>query len=287
MPAQRCSATLRGVPNAPLPRVLSIAGSDPSGGAGIQGDLKTFAAFGCHGMAVPAALTVQSTAGVQAVAAPLAGFTTASIHALLDDCPPAATKTGMLMNADVVASVADALAGGRGGALVVDPVLVSTSGAALLEEDAVALLRERLLPLATCVTPNLPEAEALTGVSATDGDSGSAWDAAAWIVDHGARACLVKGGHGPGWVCVDRLLVTGGARFEWTRPRLDVGRLHGTGCAFSAALAAGLARGLGIDVAARMAGDYVHAAIAGARPAGRGALCLDHAVRVPGMEPAR
>lgn len=275
------------MPTCPIPRVLTIAGSDPSGGAGVQGDLKTFAAFGCHGMAVPAALTVQSTAGVQAVAAPLAGFTSASIHALLDDCPPAATKTGMLMNADVVASVVDALAGGRGGALVIDPVLVSTSGAQLLEEDAVAILVGRLLPLAACVTPNLPEAEALTGVAVTGGDAAAAWDAAAWIVSRGARSCLVKGGHGPGDVCVDRLLVASGARFEWTRPRLAVGRLHGTGCAFSAALAAGLAHGLAIDVAARLAGDYVHAAIAGARPAGRGALCLDHAVRVAGMETFR
>ena len=177
------------MPTSP-PRVLTIAGSDPSGGAGIQADLKTFAAFGCYGMAALTALTAQNTVGVRAVHVPPASFVAEQVRAVFDDCAPRAVKTGMLFSTEIVAAVCGALGPG---ALVVDPVMVATSGDRLLEPSAEAAIVERLLPRATVVTPNAAEAEVLSGEDVSD-DEG-ALRAARRILELGAHAVLVKGGH--------------------------------------------------------------------------------------------
>lgn len=261
------------------PRVLTVAGSDPGGGAGVQADLKTFAAFGAWGMAVVTALTAQDTTGVRAVHAPPASFVAACLEAVLGDSPPAATKTGMLFDADIVDAVASLLESGRAGPVVVDPVMVATSGDSLLRPDAVAALRERLLPLAEVVTPNVPEAEVLSGRAIRD--PADAEPAARAILRLGPRAVLVKGGHLGGPNVVDLLVPNDGPPVRWARPRVAGGPYHGTGCTFSAALAAALARGDGLVDASRLAGDYVHAAIAAAVPTGRGAVPLDHLAAGP------
>jgi hydroxymethylpyrimidine/phosphomethylpyrimidine kinase len=260
----------------PRPRALTIAGSDPSGGAGVQADLKSFAAFGCHGMAVVAVLTAQDTTAVRGVHVPPPGFTMASLDAVLGDCPPAATKTGMLFDAAVIEGVAERLAGGRGGPVVVDPVMLSTSRDALLRPDAVERLVRDLLPIAACVTPNIPEAEALTGRRIAN--ERDAWDAAAALLDRGPAAVLVKGGHLGGAESIDLLLERGGARTRWARPRLAGVNPHGAGCTLSAAIAAGLAHGRPPHAAVAAAGDWVRSALAAAQPQGRGAVPLDHCV---------
>jgi len=185
----------------------------------------------------------------------------------------------MLFDADIVDAVASLLATRRAGPVVVDPVMIATSGDSLLRPDAVAALRERLLPLAVVVTPNVPEAEVLSGRSIR-GPS-DAEEAARTILRQGPRAVLVKGGHLGGPTVVDLLVPREGPAVRWERPRLAGGPYHGTGCTFSAALAAALARGAGLVEAARLAGDYVHAAIAAAAPTGRGAVPLDHLVAGP------
>jgi hydroxymethylpyrimidine/phosphomethylpyrimidine kinase len=261
--------------------VLSVAGSDPSGGAGIQADLKSFAAWRCDGMAVVTALTVQDTTGVRGIHAVPPAFVGSCIDALIEDCPPAATKTGMLLDAAIVEVVAERLAGGRCGPLVVDPVMVATSGDSLVRDDAVRAIVSRLLPLAALVTPNVPEAEVLAGRSVAGEDD--AWDAAERIAALGPRAVLVKGGHLEGRTVADFLRMPDGKRLRFVRPRVPVARAHGTGCTLSAAIAAALARGLGLAEAAERAGDWVHAALSAARPVGRGAVPLDHLVPVPGI----
>lgn len=262
-------------------RVLTVAGSDPSGGAGVQADMKTFAAFGCFGMAVISALTAQDTTGVRGVHAPPAAFVGSCLDALLDDCPPAAVKTGMLFDGDVIDRVAVALRSGAAGPLVVDPVMVATSGDALLRPDAERAIRERLLPIAALVTPNAHEAARLTGIDViSEGDAIRAGEA---LLELGAAAALVKGGHVPGDVVTDVLVCRDGPRVTaFRRPRILGVSSHGCGCTLSAAVAAGLARGDGLRAAVSRAGDFVHAAIAASRPTGRGATPLDHLVLPPG-----
>jgi hydroxymethylpyrimidine/phosphomethylpyrimidine kinase len=216
---------------------LSIAGSDPSGGAGIQGDLKTFQAHGVHGMAVVTALTVQSTRGVGAVHPVAPDVVSAQILALLDDLPPAAVKVGMLGDAGVVRAVAAALRGVRV-PIVVDPVLISSSGRRLLAPDAERALVDELLPLATLVTPNLPEAAALFGEDAALlGDDVAGWSARVGV------AVLLKDGHGDDALARDRLLLPDGSSVVSAHPRIQSRNTHGTGCALSSAIAARLARG--------------------------------------------
>ncbi|MCE9636538.1 MAG: bifunctional hydroxymethylpyrimidine kinase/phosphomethylpyrimidine kinase [Planctomycetes bacterium] len=265
------------------PRVLTIAGSDPSGGAGIQADLKTFAAWRTYGQAVITVLTAQDTQCVRSVHPAPMSFVGECLDMVLTDCPPIAVKTGMLFDAGLVHEVASRLAALYRGSLVVDPVMVATSGDRLVRGEAVAALVARLLPLATLVTPNVHEAEVLSGVPIDSVES--AWGAASRIAALGPRAVLLKGGHLPGPIVSDLLLFSDGQRLRFDRPRLPVVRPHGTGCTLSAAITAALAHGFELSEAVRRAGDWVHSALAGATPVGRGGTPLDHCVPVEGLVP--
>ena len=220
---------------------MTIAGSDSGGGAGIQADLKAFAAAGVHGSSAIVALTAQNTLGVAAVHELPPAFVTAQIEAILDDIGADAAKTGMLFSRRIVEAVAGALEG-RNLPLVVDPVMVASSGARLLEDDAVSALVERIFPLATVVTPNLLEARALTG------ETGPRSRLAERLVELGAPAAIVTGGHGDD--PVDHFF-DGSRHVEIRVERLDVPATHGAGCTHSAALAALLARGVPLVEAAR------------------------------------
>ncbi|HEY9240386.1 MAG TPA: bifunctional hydroxymethylpyrimidine kinase/phosphomethylpyrimidine kinase [Streptosporangiaceae bacterium] len=235
-----------------VPRVLTIASSDSGGGAGIQADLKAFARCGAHGMSAIVALTAQNTMGVTAIHEVPPEFARAQIDAVLDDIGADAAKTGMLFSAPLIGTVADALAPRRL-PLVVDPVMVASSGARLLREDAVETLIGRLFPLATVITPNLPEAQALTQLK-TENRA----ELAERLVDMGAPAVLITGGHGTD--AVDHLF-DGSAHLPIPVARYPVAATHGAGCTHSATLAASLAAGLTLADAARraarLAGDAV------------------------------
>lgn len=219
-----------------VPIVLTIAGSDSSGGAGIQADLKTFSALGAYGASVITALTAQNTQGVTAIHTPPASFVTAQMDAVFQDLTVDAVKLGMLGNAEVVRAVAAGLRQYKPRFVVLDTVMISKSGHALLQPDAVAALRDELLPLADLITPNLPEAAALLGVEPATDEREMEQQAQA-LRALGARHVLVKGGHlasdlSPDWL----VSATGVERF--TAPRIAVHNTHGTGCTLSAALAA-------------------------------------------------
>jgi hydroxymethylpyrimidine/phosphomethylpyrimidine kinase len=252
---------------------LTIAGSDPSGGAGIQGDLKTFTAFGVYGASVLTALTVQDTRGVRSVVEVTPALVVDQLDAVADDLAPAASKTGMLPNAGVIEALVAFLRRRPLPCLVVDPVMQSTSGAVLMESSALGALRE-LLPLATLVTPNLSEAEALTGQRVSD--AGSMADAARRFVQLGARAALVTGGHLPG-DAID-VLYHANRIVELRAPRIDVAHTHGTGCALSAAIAAGLALGRDVEAAVRTAKQWLTRALESATAVGHGATPPNHLV---------
>jgi hydroxymethylpyrimidine/phosphomethylpyrimidine kinase len=233
-----------------VPRALTIAGSDSGGGAGIQADLKAFAAAGCHGMSAIVALTAQDTTGVSAVHEVPPAFVRAQLETVFDDIGVDAAKTGMLFSASVVETVADFLAA-QPVPLVVDPVMVSSSGARLLELDAVETLVARLFPLATVVTPNLAEAEALVG-------EGTKRELAWRLHELGAPAVIVTGGHGEP---VDHLF-DGEQHVEIPVARHGVAATHGAGCTHSATLAALLARGESLEEAARGAAAAASRAVA-------------------------
>lgn len=251
------------------PRIaLSIAGSDPSGGAGIQADLKTFHALGVYGTAALAGLTAQNTQGVRDALPVEPGFVRAQIDAVLDDLPVAATKLGMLSNAEVASAVADLLDERRAdfGVVVLDPVMVATSGDTLLQDEAIAVVRERLLRQADLITPNLPEAAVLLdSPQAVDGDG--VVQQAGELVAAGARAALVKGGHLTDVVVTDALATADGVSIL-SGPRLHSRHTHGTGCTLSSAIAAFAAlHGDTIDTGVRLesverARDYLMRAIA-------------------------
>jgi hydroxymethylpyrimidine/phosphomethylpyrimidine kinase len=220
---------------------LSIAGSDPSGGAGIQADLKTFSALGAYGAAALTALTAQNTRGVRAVHMPPADFVAAQIDALFADLRIDAVKIGMLGNAPVAERVADALERWNPPRVVLDPVLVAKSGDRLLEADATAVLRDRLLPKATVLTPNLPEAAALLDAQAPPADENEAQAACARLGALGPRAVLLKGGHGSGEQSPDWFW-DGEAVHTLAQRRVQGPAAHGTGCTLSSAVAALLPR---------------------------------------------
>jgi hydroxymethylpyrimidine/phosphomethylpyrimidine kinase len=247
---------------------LTIAGSDSGGGAGIQADLKTFAALGVYGASAITALTAQNTRGVAAIHAVPADFVTAQIDAVFSDLAVAAVKIGMLGSADVAVAVAAALDKWGAANVVLDPVMVATSGDRLIGEDAVAALKRLLIARARVVTPNLPEAAALldTGI-ATDEDEMHAQ--AEKIVALGAQAVLIKGGHGEGAESVD-VLLDGGTVTRLAAPRIATRNTHGTGCTLSSAIAAGLAKGEKLGDAVHHAKDFVTAAIAAADQLGIG-----------------
>lgn len=242
--------------------VLSIAGSDPSGGAGIQADLKAIAANGAYGMAAITALTAQNTQGVSAVETVSPNFVKAQISAVFADVRVDAVKIGMIATADIAYAVADALANQSDIPIVLDPVMFAKGGAPLLAEDAIEALRNALLPLATIITPNLPEAARLMNTVEAQDRSAMATQAAT-LVDLGPTATLVKGGHLDHTQSPD-VLVTDGIVHWLEAPRTTTKNTHGTGCTLSAALAAQLARGKSTQDAAKGAKDYVAAAIAAA-----------------------
>jgi hydroxymethylpyrimidine/phosphomethylpyrimidine kinase len=254
-----------------LPVALTIAGSDPSGGAGIQADLKTFHRFGVYGEAVITLITVQNTTRVSRVEVLPPGLVTEQIEAAIEDIEPAAAKTGALGSAEVVEAVARMATGFRF-PLVVDPVMISKHGRPLLPETAAIALRERLLPLATLITPNLPEAEALTGMPVRTLDDMRR--AAERLCQMGARAVLVKGGHLEG--CATDLLFDGAEWSEFPAPHIETRHTHGAGCTYSAAITAGLARGSGLHEAVARAKAFMKAAIATNPGLGRGSGPLNH-----------
>jgi hydroxymethylpyrimidine/phosphomethylpyrimidine kinase len=252
----------------PKPRALSIAGSDSGGGAGIQADLKTFSALGVFGMTAITAVTVQNTTGVSGYEALSPGTVADQIRAVATDIGVDAAKTGMLASAAIVEAVADAVAETGIPNLVVDPVFVSKHGHALLAEDAIDALRSRIVPLATLVTPNLPEAGGLAGFVVDDRDLME--DAAEAILAMGPVAVLVKGGHLGGDDRADDLLFDGHDLVWIPGDRIDTPHTHGTGCVLSSAIAAHLARGAGLHDAVRLGKAFVTEAIRHALPIGEG-----------------
>jgi hydroxymethylpyrimidine/phosphomethylpyrimidine kinase len=250
------------------PRLLTIAGSDSGGGAGIQADLKTFAAHGAYGMSVIAALTAQNTREVRAVHEVPPEMVAAQIDAVLEDIGADAIKIGMLSSAAIVRAVADRLRfhlKGRAIPVVLDPVMVAKSGDRLLRADAVEALRSDLLPLATLVTPNVPELEALTGLAA--GTEEERLAAARSLAARGP-AVLAKGGHAAGEEVVDLLLDREGRVHRFAHPRLHTPSTHGTGCTLSSAIAARLGAGEEMPRAVAGAIDYLAGALAAAYPLG-------------------
>ncbi|MFT3730719.1 MAG: bifunctional hydroxymethylpyrimidine kinase/phosphomethylpyrimidine kinase [Hyphomicrobium sp.] len=224
------------------PIALTIAGSDPSGGAGIQADLKTFSALGVYGATVITALTAQNTTGVSGVFAIPADFIAAEFRSVVSDLKVAAIKTGMLGDVPTVEIVSSLLAEAEGVPIVVDPVMVATSGDVLLREDAIDAARHALIPRATLITPNIPEASRLLGCPAA-GTEAQMREQAELLMRLGCGAVLLKGGHGVG-ADVDDVLFDGTRHLTFRRPRIATTNTHGTGCTLSAAIAAGLARGM-------------------------------------------
>jgi hydroxymethylpyrimidine/phosphomethylpyrimidine kinase len=255
------------------PVALTIAGSDSGGGAGIQADLKTFAAHGVFGTSALTAVTAQNTVavlGIEELPSALVGL---QIDAVVSDIGVDAVKTGMLSSDEVIGVVAAKLDEHRLEKAVVDPVMVAKSGARLLEPGAVAALARDLLPRAYVVTPNLPEAESLVGFPVDDDDA--VVEAARKLVDMGARAALVKGGHGTGDESVDVLFHRGSVR-RYRAPRIESSSTHGTGCTFSAAIAAGLALGCDLEEAVERAKAYLTKALSAGLALGKGHGPLNH-----------
>ena len=253
-------------------KALTIAGSDSGGGAGIQADLKTFSAFRVFGMSVLTAVTAQNSMGVQGVENLPPAFVAQQLRSVLDDFGTDAAKCGMLSTAGIIDAVADVLGGHRIEKLVVDPVIVAKSGDPLLQADARTALADRILPLALVVTPNLPEAEVLAGMRVVEPEDME--EAARRIHVMGPRYVLVKGGHLKG--DATDLLWNGREFTRFTAARVDSANTHGTGCTFSAAIAAGLARGQALGDAIRSAKAYVTRAIREGFKAGRGVGQLRH-----------
>ncbi|KQO88587.1 bifunctional hydroxymethylpyrimidine kinase/phosphomethylpyrimidine kinase [Methylorubrum extorquens] len=257
---------------------LTIAGSDSSGGAGIQADLKTFAALRVYGASVITALTAQNTRGVQAIHDVPADFVAAQIDSVFSDLAVGAVKIGMLSRPETIRAVAEGLRRHAPGIpVVLDPVMVATSGDRLISQEAVEILRTELMPLATLITPNLPEAAALLD-EAEAGHENEAVAQGRRLLARGARAVLIKGGHGEGSESADHLIAADGTLRRFAAPRIATRNSHGTGCTLSAAVAAGLARGQGLAEAVGAAKTYVTGAIRAADtvPVGHGHGPLHH-----------
>jgi hydroxymethylpyrimidine/phosphomethylpyrimidine kinase len=255
-----------------IPKALTIAGSDSGGGAGIQADLKTFSAFRVFGMSVITAVTAQNSLGVQGVENLPPAFVAQQLRSVLEDFGADAAKCGMLSTAPIIEAVATELTSHRIEKLVVDPVMVAKSGDQLLQPEARAALADRILPLALLVTPNLPEAEVLAGIRVAEPEDME--EAARRIHLMGPRYVLVKGGHLKG--DATDLLWNGRDFTRFSTTRIDSQNTHGTGCTFSAAIAAGLARGQALGDAIRSAKAYVTRAIREGFQAGRGVGQLRH-----------
>ncbi|WP_300158601.1 bifunctional hydroxymethylpyrimidine kinase/phosphomethylpyrimidine kinase [Solidesulfovibrio sp.] len=261
------------------PCVLTVAGSDSGGGAGIQADLKTFMMQGCYGLSVVTALTAQNTRAVTAIEAPTPGFVAEQLRVVLSDFPVRAAKTGMLFSAPIIEAVAGGLAG-KNFPLVVDPVCVAQSGARLLLPEAMAALTSCMLPLADLLTPNRLEAEALADMAIVTRED--AMEAGRRLLDLGAGAVLVKGGHfepdsgQTGEAVVDVLLTRQGLVREYARPRVATRNTHGTGCTLSAAIAAHLSLGEPLEEAVASGRDYLQLALETAWDLGGGDGPVNH-----------
>jgi hydroxymethylpyrimidine kinase/phosphomethylpyrimidine kinase len=264
----------------PPPIALTIAGSDSGGGAGVQADLKTFHQFGVHGTSVLVAVTAQNTVGVRAVHPVPEEHVRGQLAAVAEDLPPVAVKSGMLATASLVNLVAGAIRDFRWRTYVLDPVMVASSGDRLLEDDAIIAMRARLVSCSALVTPNLDEAGMLTQASV--GDPNSMVTAGSRLLEMGARAALIKGGHLPGNTLTDILVLPGVVR-RFYHERIDTTSTHGTGCTLSAAITAGLAQGQSLERAVEEGLDFVHRAIAAAPRLGAGHSPLNH--RVPARLP--
>lgn len=251
---------VQGVESPPI--ALTIAGSDSGGGAGIQADLKSFSALGCYGASVITAVTAQNTHAVSAIHPVPIDVVAAQIEAVFDDLAVAAVKVGMLGEAAVIETVAHGL-GNCVVPIVVDPVMVAKSGDALLPDDAVAVLREALLPRAELLTPNLPEAARLLGASQAASEQEMEAQGRR-LLAIGPRAVLMKGGHGKGPSCVDLLVQPASDTLRLEAPRRATRNTHGTGCTLSSAIAAGLAAGLPLEMAFQRAHRFLQEAIAAA-----------------------
>jgi hydroxymethylpyrimidine/phosphomethylpyrimidine kinase len=251
-----------------MPIALTIAGSDSSGGAGIQADLKTFAAFGVYGASVITALTAQNTTGVSAIHQVPQGFVTAQIDAVFSDLDVKAVKIGMVAQLATMDAIVAGLTRWSPRHIVLDPVMVATSGDRLLATDAVAALRTKLIPRASLITPNLPEAAALLDEPVAVSEAAIEGQGRR-LLSMGCPAVLIKGGHGQGSESID-YLVTGNGVVALSAPRIVTKNTHGTGCSLSSAIAAGLARGEELETAVRHAKAWVSAAIAAADRLGVG-----------------
>jgi hydroxymethylpyrimidine/phosphomethylpyrimidine kinase len=251
-----------------IPIALTIAGSDSSGGAGIQADLKTFAALGVYGASVITALTAQNTTGVTGIHQVPAEFVTAQIDAVFGDLDVKAVKIGMVADLAVIEAIAAGLRKWSPEHIVLDPVMVATSGDRLLAAEAVDALRTKLVPLASLITPNLPEAAALLDEPVAEGEA-AIESQGQRLLAMGCPAVLIKGGHGQGAESTD-YLVSGSGAVALAAPRIATRNTHGTGCSLSSAVAAGLARGEDLETAVRHAKAWVSAAIAAADRLGVG-----------------
>jgi len=253
-------------------KALTIAGSDSGAGAGLQADLKTFTALGVYGTSVVTAITAQNTTGVTRVLETPAPLVAAQIDAVLDDIGADAVKTGMLANARIIRTVADKIKQHGIQHLVVDPVMIAKGGRVLLRPDAIQTLQTRLFPLATVVTPNIPEAQALTSVEGID--MRAIQEMAQRIFNSGAKNVVIKGGHRRG--AATDVLYDGSVFLEFPAARIRTKNTHGTGCTFSAALACGLARRLPVEVAVAAAKEFVTQAIRRAFAIGAGHSPVNH-----------
>jgi hydroxymethylpyrimidine/phosphomethylpyrimidine kinase len=242
-----------------IPIALTIAGSDPSGGAGLQADLKTFTALGVYGASVVTALTAQNTRGVTGAMAVPPDFIALQMEAVASDLKISAAKTGMLGDTPTVMAVAAAVRRHSIAPLVVDPVMVATSGDVLLAPDAIDAVRREMLPLAALITPNLPEAAKLLGVETARSET-LMEEQGCRLLAMGPRAVLMKGGHGSGSEAVD-ILVTAEGALRFAKPRIDTRNTHGTGCTLAAAITALLAKGITLADAVDGAKAYVHGAL--------------------------
>jgi hydroxymethylpyrimidine/phosphomethylpyrimidine kinase len=254
-----------------IPVALTIAGSDPSGGAGIQADLKTFHRFGVYGEAVVTLLTVQNTQRVSRVVCMDPGLVGEQIEAVVQDIPPQSVKTGALGTVAIIETVASAVAR-FSLPLIVDPVLISKHGAPLMDDMASEALREKLLPRALLVTPNIPEAEKLAGLAIHSRQDAA--EAARRIAGFGSKGVLVKGGHFSNRA--DDLLLFEGHLYDFPSPHIDTPHTHGTGCTYSAAITALVAKGLALPEAVRAAKEFIHRAIATNPGLGQGRGPVNH-----------
>ena len=259
-----------------IPKAMTIAGSDSGGGAGIQADLKTFAALGVYGTSVLTAITAQNTRRVTAVHEVPIDIIAAQMDAVFTDIDVGAVKTGMLASSSIIECVASGLERHSVSRLVVDPVMVAKSGDPLLRDDAIETLRARLVPRASVITPNIPEAEALTGLKITT--DAEVRRAAKEIISMGAKSVVIKGGHREG--PATDLFYDGCCFQEFSAPRIETTNTHGTGCTFASAIAAGLARNMSLIDAAALAKEYVTDAIRHSFAVGQGHGPLNHFYRI-------